>query len=96
MKSSSDNNGAPWWRDGLLLFSKLSGWIGIPIVAALFLGRWLDKKYDSEPWLFLASVGLAFALSMTGIVKEARKAMDEISLQEKKESKDEKKNDRSK
>ena len=59
------------WQTALLIFSKLSVWIGVPVVLAVFLGKWLDQKYHSEPWLFLATVGLAFIVSMFGLIKEA-------------------------
>ena len=74
----------PWWEPGMVLFTRLSGWIAGPIIAALFVGKWLDKKYDSEPWLFLISVGLAFIVSSIGIVKEAKEMMNKIIEDEKK------------
>lgn len=58
-----------WYAQALQVFVSVSGWIAGPIIGALFLGKWLDKKYDSEPWLFLACIGLAFAISSFGIVK---------------------------
>jgi F0F1-type ATP synthase assembly protein I len=81
MKNDKQEN--PWWQPGMLLFGRLSGWIAGPIIAALFIGRWLDKKYDSEPWIFLASVGIAFVISSVGIVKEAKVVMDKIIEDEK-------------
>ena len=68
----------------MLLFGRLSGWIAGPIIAALFIGKWLDKKYDSEPWIFLASVGIAFIISSVGIVREAKIVMNKIIEDEKK------------
>ncbi len=44
----------------------------------VFVGKWLDRKYGTEPWLFLLSVGVAFILSMFGIVRDALKAMKDI------------------
>lgn len=68
----------------MLLFGRLSGWIAGPIVAALFIGKWLDKKYDSEPWIFLASVAIAFIISSVGIVRESKIVMNKIIEDEKK------------
>ncbi|MFA6304994.1 MAG: AtpZ/AtpI family protein [Patescibacteria group bacterium] len=62
-------NDVKWYSQALEIFAGVSGWIAGPIIAALFLGKWLDKKYDSEPWLFLLCIGLAFAISSFGIVK---------------------------
>ena len=68
----------PWWQDSVMLFTQLSGWIGIPVVLGVFLGRWLDQKYNTEPWLFLATVGAAFIISMVGLVKEASEVIKKI------------------
>ena len=67
-----------WWQDPMMMFVQLSGWIGIPVVIGVFVGQWLDKKYNTEPWLFLATVGFAFIISMIGIVKEAMTAFKKI------------------
>lgn len=85
MKNEKNNDKAPWWQPGLLLFMRLSGWIAVPVIAAVFLGKWLDKKYDSEPWLFLVSVGVAFALSTFGIIHDSLKEMRRIEEESKKE-----------
>lgn len=77
-----EKNQAPWWQPGILIFARLSGWIGGPILIAVFVGKWLDQKYDSEPWLFLGSVGIAFAVSMVGIVKDALGEMKRIEKEE--------------
>lgn len=82
MKKDKQEN--PWWQPGMLLFGRLSGWIAGPIVAALFIGKWLDKKYDSEPWIFLASVAIAFIISSVGIVRESKIVMNKIIEDEKK------------
>jgi len=83
-KKSSSENKAPWWQPGLVLFMKLSGWIAGPVIAAVFIGKWLDKKYNSEPWLFLISVGVAFFLSMFGIVRDSMKEIKKIEEEAKK------------
>ena len=81
--SKHSQNDAPWWQPSVILFTRLSGWIGGPIILALFVGKWLDKKYHSEPWLFLLSVGVAFVISTVGIVKESTEAMQKIAEEEK-------------
>ena len=65
-------NGVPkqvWWQPALLMFFRLSVWIAIPVIIGVFVGKWLDKKYQSEPWLFLLSVGVAFLISMIGLIR---------------------------
>jgi len=81
MENNKQEN--PWWQPGMLLFGRLSGWIAGPIIAALFVGKWLDNKYNSKPWIFLASVGIAFIISSVGIVKEAKVMMNKIIEDEK-------------
>lgn len=78
----------PWWQDSVMLFTQLSGWIGIPVILGVFLGKWLDQKYGTEPWLFLATVGLAFIISMIGLVKEASLAIKKIELESKNKQND--------
>lgn len=82
-KSESDYG----WQAGLRLFFQLLGWLVGPLVAALFLGRWLDNKYQTEPWLFLLSVCIAFVITCLGIVRETMKFIKQIE-KEAKEKKD--------
>lgn len=74
---------AAWWQPALVLFIKLSGWIVGPIVAALFFGKWLDRKCNSAPWFFLFCVGTAFIFSSIGIVKQSKATMKKIIENEK-------------
>ncbi len=60
---------AAWWQPALIMFLKLSAWIATPVIIALFLGKWLDKKLNTAPWLFLLCIGLAFFISMVGLIK---------------------------
>ena len=48
------------------------------VILGVFLGKWLDQRYNTAPWLFLITVGVAFAISTIGIVKEATSAMKKI------------------
>jgi len=78
MESPEKKSQAPWWQPALVLFIKLSSWIAVPVIGAVFVGKWLDKKYNTEPWLFLLSVGVAFAVSMIVIVRKALSEMNKI------------------
>ena len=74
----------------MVLFIKLSGWIAGPIIIALFVGRWLDRKYHTDPWLFLLTVGVAFVVSMFGIVRDALVELKRIEKEEQAKKKDNK------
>ena len=74
----------PWWQPGLIVFAEVTGWIAVPIIIALFLGRYLDEKYNSEPWFFLGLTGVAFIISCTGMVVVAGKYIKQIEKESKK------------
>ena len=82
MLNNESGDKMPWWQPGLILFARLSGWIGGPILIAIFIGKWLDKKYHSEPWLFLLSVGIAFIFSTYGIISDSLREMKRIEKEE--------------
>jgi F0F1-type ATP synthase assembly protein I len=72
----------PWYNDGLLFFARTSGWIGGPVIIAVFLGKWLDTRYGTRPWLFLLCTGIAFVFSFYGLIKETKKYMTMVSDKE--------------
>ena len=47
----------------------MSSWLIGPVVIATVIGRFLDQRYSTKPWLFLISLGIAFSLSSIGLVK---------------------------
>ena len=51
------------------MFVRMSVWIVGPVLLGTLLGSWLDKRFGTEPWLFVSTVGLAFFFSMFGLVK---------------------------
>ena len=83
-------NSRPWWQPALMMSAKLSGWIALPVLLGVFIGKWLDRKYGTEPWLFLATVGAAFLISMAGLVIEAGKEFRKIEKIAKKKVEDKK------
>ena len=60
------------------LFFQLSGWLIGPLIISLFLGRYLDDKFNTRPWLFLLTTALAFAVTIFGLVQETMKYLKEI------------------
>lgn len=66
VKGSSENKNY-WLQLGLKIFAESTGWIVIPVIGALFLGRWLDDKYGTEPLYFLGITLMAFIISSIGM-----------------------------
>ncbi len=89
MEKNNQNRG---WQYGLSLFVQLSGWLAVPIIIALFLGKWLDEKYQTDPWWFLLCTAMAFIITIIGIIKETFKFIKQIEREGRKE-KSEKIND---
>lgn len=92
MQEEKNNSHVPWWQPGMVLFARLSGWIGVPVIIGVFVGKWLDKKYNTEPWLFLLSVGVAFIFSTYGIVRDSLREMKRIEKEEQDKKEGQKKN----
>lgn len=77
----------PWWQPSIVLFGRLSGWIAGPVILAIFLGKWLDEKYKTDPWFFLSLTGVAFLVSSFGIVRDSLREMKKIEKESQKEEK---------
>ncbi len=67
-----------YWPTALRIMVRLTGWIAFPVIIAIFLGKWLDRRYDTEPWLFLLTIGISFTISMIGLVINAVKEFKKI------------------
>ncbi len=62
----------------MIAFGRMSGWVIGPVLVALIGGRWLDAKYHTAPFLFLALTAIAFLVSITGLIKETKKYLKNI------------------
>jgi len=62
-------------RKYLLLAAKIIGDFGVtlavPVVALAWLGRRLDLRYGTSPWLLVAGFVLAFGISLAFICRKA-------------------------
>lgn len=67
-----------WWQPAVAVFARLSGWLLAPLLIGVTLGKWLDRKYDTAPWLFLATIGVAFLVSMFGLIKNTLEEFKKI------------------
>ena len=73
----------PWWREGLMAFIKVSALIAIPIVIALYLGKYLDNRYHTDPWIFLGLTLMAFIISLVSIWINMVKYIKDLEAKEK-------------
>ena len=71
-------NQKPVWHDTLMAFARMSSWIGFPVIISLFLGKWLDQKFNTTPFIFIGLTCLAFIVSMIGLVREGMKYMKQV------------------
>ena len=67
MKENEKNK--VWWEPALIMFAKVSVWIAVPVICALFIGKYLDKRYGTDPWIFIGATIVGFIISMTAIAK---------------------------
>jgi hypothetical protein len=73
-----------WWQPAVAVFGEVTGWIVVPIVLALFAGKYLDEKKGTEPWYFLGLTGVAFIISCIGITIIASKYIKQVEKENKK------------
>jgi len=66
------------WGLALRITARLTGWVGFPVIIGVFVGKWLDRRFNTEPWLFLATIGFAFLISMYGLAVNALKEFKKI------------------
>ena len=76
---SLEKNKVDFYQEQLALGLRLGAWIGGPVILAVLIGQWLDRRLSIEPWGFLLCIGLAFPLTMFALVKEAVRAIDKYS-----------------
>jgi len=67
-----NNIDKPWWKDGLIVFAKVSGYIIGPIILAIIVGKYFDTKYDTNNKFFLIAITIAFILTIFLIWKETK------------------------
>lgn len=72
-----------WYMPAIKMGADVSIWIAGPIIIALFVGKWLDKKYDSDPWFFIGLTVVAFIISIGGIMKILMKYLKDIEREAK-------------
>lgn len=71
------------YYESLRIFGKLSIYIVTPIIIAVIIGKLLDKKFGTEPKLFLLCILISFMYSIFKLVNETKKYIAEISKNDK-------------
>ncbi len=66
------------WSQALHLFFVVSGWLVAPLVIGWYIGAALDGYYDSQPWLLLASLGVAFIVTNIGLAFEMKRYVRQL------------------
>ena len=79
---NNKNNKIPWWRDGVIIFVKVSAYIAAPVVIASFAGKYLDQKYNTGNLLFLVLICIAFLSTIYLIWKEMKIYKKKIEKEE--------------
>lgn len=81
MADEKGKSNKAWWQPAVVLFTQVSAWIVFPIIIALLLGQWLDRRYGRESFFLLLCIGAAFVITNVGLivqtVKMARKIKEE-------------------
>ena len=78
---------------GIKLALSMSGWLVGPVILATIVGQGLDRRYHTKPWLFLASLGIAFAITLVGLIRSVNdtlKKIDQEATSDKTKSSDKK------
>jgi len=84
VEENKNKNGI-WWKPAVEIFSEISTWIAIPIILALIVGKSLDNRYGTKPWLLLGFAGVSFLISCFGIIRAVKKYAAKIRKEEKEE-----------
>lgn len=79
------NSGKKNWVQGLNVMAEVSSWIIGPIVLALIAGNYLDHKYNTKPWLVIASLAVGFIITNIGLIRTALKYQKEEKQSKKEE-----------
>ncbi len=81
MENNKDNQ--KWWRPVLFLFAQISIWIAIPLIVAVYVGKFLDKYFGTTPWIMLGVMFISFAVSMISITRLSMKYVKAIEKEAK-------------
>jgi F0F1-type ATP synthase assembly protein I len=58
------------------VLSAIPGFLVVPPVAGVFIGRWLDQRYHTQPWLLLVFLLLGFGSGIRLTVQTLRRVRE--------------------
>jgi len=76
-----------YWGPVMRILVSITAWIAGPVIIGSLIGRWLDQKFNTGPWLFLIAVGICFLVSMFGLTIMALKEFKKIDEEYKNKAK---------
>lgn len=71
-KAKNKKFNAEFWKTVIKGSQNYVGLIVIPVLSGAGLGWWLDKKFQTEPWLFTVLVFLGFIVSIVNLVRSVK------------------------
>jgi hypothetical protein len=75
MKNKKDKIKSPKWQLGLALFTRISSLIIGPVIGAVVLIWWLNRRYDIGLGMILGIIVIVVVFSFFSIFREAKKGM---------------------
>ncbi len=73
MNQKGDSKDKKWQTLALAIGAQATGWIVGPALAGLWLGRWLDQRFSSQPLWLLVCMSLAFVGTVIGLLRLAKR-----------------------
>lgn len=74
MDEKQTQKSSTWFALGLVW--QLGYTIAIPLVVFGLIGRFLDNKFGTSPWLLLAGILLSLIVSSIGVYRKTMKIME--------------------
>lgn len=76
-----------WWQPALAVFGEITGWLVAPILGSLWLGKYLDQQFDSDPWFYLGLTAVAFIITIIGLVRIGSKYIKQMESEKREKNK---------
>ena len=66
-----------FWVFGLRIVGEFGGLIAIPVVVFVLLGRWLDVRWSTKPWMTIVAFVLAAVISALMVWRRTKEVAKE-------------------